>query len=85
MVINDLKETCTRCGGSGRMAGIRNLGIPQINIGGLCSNCGGQGYLLTELGQDLVKLLRPIVQEMIAEAMPPPEEEKKEEPEPEEE
>ncbi len=72
MVINDLKESCPRCGGSGRMAGITSMGIPQINIGGLCGHCSGRGFTLTELGRDVVNLLRPFIEEMIAEAVPPP-------------
>ncbi len=71
MVINDLKESCPRCGGSGRMAGITSMGIPQINIGGLCGQCGGRGFTLTELGRDVVELLKPFIEEMIAEAVPP--------------
>lgn len=72
MVINDLKETCSQCRGSGRLAGITNMGIPQINVGGLCPGCGGRGFQLTELGQDLLNLLRPFVEEMIAAAQPEP-------------
>lgn len=72
MVINDLKETCTKCRGSGRLAGITNMGISQINIGGVCPGCNGRGFQLTELGQDLLNMLRPFVDEMIAEAMPEP-------------
>ena len=72
MVINDLKETCVKCRGSGRLAGITNMGISQINIGGVCPDCSGRGSQLTELGQDLLKLLRPYFAEMIAEAMPEP-------------
>lgn len=85
MVIHDLKETCPRCGGSGRMAGITSMGIQQINIGGLCGACGGRGFTLTELGRDLVNMLRPFVEEIIAEARPEPPPAKKEEGEPEEE
>ncbi len=85
MVINDLKQTCTLCGGSGRLAGIRNMGIPQINPGGQCHRCRGRGFLLTELGEDLVRLLRPFVEEMIAEAMPSEPARREEEPDEEEE
>ena len=72
MVINDLKEICTKCRGSGRLAGITNMGISQINIGGVCPGCTGRGFQLTELGQDLLIMLRPFVEEMIADAMPEP-------------
>lgn len=72
MVINDLKDICTKCRGSGRLAGITSMGISQINIGGVCPGCNGRGFQLTELGQDLLIMLRPFVEEMIAEAMPEP-------------
>ena len=72
MVINDLKVICTRCQGSGRLAGITNMGISQINLSGVCPGCEGKGFQLTELGADLVDLLRPFVEEMIAEALPEP-------------
>ena len=72
MGITDLKAICGQCRGSGRLAGITNMGISQINIGGICPACGGRGFILTELGQDLVNLLRPFVEEMIAEALPEP-------------
>jgi hypothetical protein len=65
MVIRDLKSPCARCKGSGRLAGLPNLGITQINASGQCPQCGGRGFLLTELGQDLVNLLRPFVEEWI--------------------
>ena len=68
MVIRDLKTPCARCQGSGRLAGMSNsLGISQINASGQCPQCRGRGFLLTELGQDLLKLLRPFVEEWIAE------------------
>jgi predicted methyltransferase len=67
MVIRDLKTLCARCKGTGRLAGVTNLGIAQINASGQCPHCAGRGFLLTELGQDLVNLLRPFVEEWIAE------------------
>ncbi|MCZ6556993.1 MAG: hypothetical protein O7E56_14645 [SAR324 cluster bacterium] len=70
MVINDLKTSCAQCNGSGRSAGITSMGISQINPSGICPHCKGRGFLLTELGEDLVNLLRPFVEEMIAEAAP---------------
>lgn len=72
MVINDLKDICPKCQGSGRLAGITNMGISQINIGGVCPGCSGRGYQLTELGQDVLDTLRPFIEEMIADAMPEP-------------
>ena len=72
MVINDLKTNCPKCRGSGRLAGITNMGISQINIGGTCPDCKGKGFRLTELGQDVLDMLRPFIEDMIAEAMPEP-------------
>ena len=72
MVIRDLKTPCPRCKGTGRLAGVSNLGIAQINVSGQCPNCRGRGFLLTELGQDLVNLLRPFVEEWIDERPPAP-------------
>lgn len=65
MVINDLKQTCSRCGGSGHQPGFTALGVSQINYDGRCPLCAGRGFLLTELGQDLLDLLRPFLLEMI--------------------
>ena len=70
MVINDLKQICGKCQGSGRLAGITNMGISQINIGGVCPSCKGKGFQLTELGEDVLTMLRPFIAEMIAEAVP---------------
>ncbi|MBI4083582.1 MAG: hypothetical protein HY423_13335 [Candidatus Lambdaproteobacteria bacterium] len=67
MVINDLRATCPQCGGSGRQAGITTLGVSQINPGGRCLRCRGRGFVLTELGEDLIRLLRPFIDEAIAE------------------
>ena len=68
MVIEELRTTCPRCQGSGRLAGITNLGISQANVAGACPTCAGRGFNLTELGQDVLNWLRPFVQEMIDEA-----------------
>jgi Tryptophan RNA-binding attenuator protein inhibitory protein len=65
MVINDLKQVCPRCRGSGHMPGFTANGIAQINYDGRCPGCQGRGFQLTELGQDLLKLLRPFIEEMI--------------------
>jgi hypothetical protein len=67
MVIRDLKEPCTRCNGTGRLAGVSKLGIPQINVSGSCPQCSGRGFQLTSLGQDLLEVLRPFVEEWIEE------------------
>lgn len=65
MVINELKQNCARCKGTGNQPGFSSLGINQINYDGRCPICQGKGYQLTELGEDLVKLLRPVIEEMI--------------------
>ena len=70
MVINDLKKICPTCRGAGRTAGISDGGIAQINLAGTCPACGGRGFQLTELGRDVVDLLRPFIEEMIAVAKP---------------
>jgi hypothetical protein len=65
MVIRDLKTPCPRCGGTGRLAALTDRGITQVNASGQCPQCAGRGFELTELGRDLVTLLRPFVQEWI--------------------
>ena len=70
MVINDIKQICSQCQGSGNQAGRPQWGSTQINPGGRCHHCQGRGFVLTELGQELVTLLRPFVMEMIDEARP---------------
>ncbi len=72
MVIKDLKQICPQCGGSGRQAAISQWGISQINPSGRCHPCVGRGYLLTPLGEELVKLLRPFVMDIIDESRPLP-------------
>lgn len=65
MVIKDLKQTCVQCRGSGKQAGVSQWGITQINPAGRCLACGGRGFLLTPLGQEVVDLLRPFIEEVI--------------------
>ena len=67
MVITDLKKTCARCRGTGHQPGFMTMGVSQINYDGRCPACRGRGYALTELGQDLLNLLRPFIEEMMAE------------------
>ena len=66
MVIADLKQTCTTCQGSGRQAGYSQWGITQINPAGRCLTCEGRGFLLTQLGRDVLDLLRPYIEELLA-------------------
>jgi hypothetical protein len=70
MVIADLKQTCTRCLGSGRQAGVNQWGITQINPAGHCLTCEGRGFLLTQLGRDVLDLLRPFIEDMVAAKLP---------------
>lgn len=65
MVIKDLKQTCTQCKGSGRQAGVSQWGIAQINPDGRCLACAGRGFVLTPLGQEVLDLLRPFIEEML--------------------
>jgi hypothetical protein len=65
MHISELKQTCPRCRGSGHQPGFTALGISQINYDGRCPACQGRGFQLTELGQDVLNLLRPFIEEMI--------------------
>ncbi|NIP74278.1 MAG: hypothetical protein GWO16_15285, partial [Gammaproteobacteria bacterium] len=65
MVITDLKRTCPRCRGSGQQPGFVTMGVSQINYDGRCPSCRGRGFTLTELGEDLLALLRPFIEDMI--------------------
>jgi Tryptophan RNA-binding attenuator protein inhibitory protein len=65
MVITELKQTCPRCRGSGHQPGFTAMGIAQINYDGRCPACQGRGFQLTEVGRDLLNLLRPFIEEMI--------------------
>lgn len=65
MVISDLKQTCPRCRGRGHMPGFTAFGLSQINYDGRCPACQGRGFQLTELGRDVLNLLRPFIEEMI--------------------
>jgi len=63
MVITDLKTRCSACGGSGRQTAYHPLGLPQANPAVICGTCQGKGFALTELGQDVVNMLTPFIQE----------------------
>lgn len=65
MLIADLKQPCPVCKGSGHIAGFNEYGSLKPNVTGKCLRCGGNGYILTELGQDMWKLLRPMVRDLI--------------------
>tara|TARA_B100000686_G_C16367458_1_gene750826 strand:- start:532 stop:756 length:225 start_codon:yes stop_codon:yes gene_type:complete len=69
MLISDLKKQCNECEGSGFIAGLDECGTIQTNLRKSCHVCSGKGYNLTELGQDLWKLYKPIVQNLISESL----------------
>ncbi|MBS1256117.1 MAG: hypothetical protein MAG581_01930 [Deltaproteobacteria bacterium] len=66
MLISELKNPCTECDGSGYIAGLDELGTIQINLRQSCHVCSGRGYNLTELGQDMWKLYKPMVKDLIS-------------------
>ncbi len=67
MVILDLKSSCAKCKGTGRIPGLSSLGITQINPDSRCDACAGRGFVLTPLGEDLLNLLRPFIADMVEE------------------
>ena len=69
MLISDLKKPCNECEGSGYIAGLDEWGTIQINLRQSCYVCSGRGYNLTELGQELWKLYKPMVQNLINEEL----------------
>tara|TARA_B100000686_G_scaffold249878_1_gene259975 strand:+ start:210 stop:434 length:225 start_codon:yes stop_codon:yes gene_type:complete len=69
MLISDLKKQCNECEGSGYIAGLDEWGTIQINLRQSCHVCSGKGFNLTELGLELLKLYKPMVQEMINEIL----------------
>ena len=69
MLISDLKKLCNKCEGSGYIAGLDEWGSIQINLRQSCHVCSGRGYNLTELGQELWKLYKPMVQNLINEVL----------------
>ena len=69
MLISDLKKPCNQCEGSGYIAGLDEWGTIQINLRQSCYVCSGRGYNLTELGQELWKLYKPMVQNLINEVL----------------
>lgn len=46
------RETCSRCGGTGRM--------PFAVYGGVCFKCGGQKFVLTKRGAEAERYLREL-------------------------
>ena len=69
MLVSDLKKTCNECDGSGYIAGFDEWGTIQINLPQSCHLCSGKGFNLTELGQELWKLFKPMVQNLINEGL----------------
>ena len=69
MLISDLKKPCAECEASGYIAVLDECGTIQINLRQSCHVCSGRGYNLTELGNDLWKLYKPMVHNLISEAL----------------
>ena len=69
MLISDLKRACKNCDTSGFQAGYDEWGSIQTNLRKSCPNCSGKGYILTELGENLWNLYRPMLQELIREEL----------------
>ena len=69
MLISDLKKPCNECEGSGYIAGLDEWGTIQINLRQSCHFCSGKGFNLTELGHELWKLYKPMVQNLINEVL----------------
>ena len=69
MLISDLKRPCVKCDGSGFQAGFDECGSIQTNLRKSCPVCSGRGHNLTELGQNLWKLYRPMLRDLIREEL----------------
>ena len=69
MLISELKKTCNECEGSGYIAGLDEWGTIQINLRQSCHVCSGRGFNLTELGQELWKLYKPMVKNLISQGL----------------
>jgi len=65
MLISDFKRPCSKCYGSGFQAGYDEWGSIKTNLRQTCPTCSGNGHNLTELGQDLWELYRPLMQDLI--------------------
>lgn len=68
MIIQDLKETCDLCKGSGFEAGYNQWGSLQTNLSKQCHKCAGRGFVLTALGLEVWNLFKPMIQEMMQES-----------------
>ena len=69
MLISDLKKLCDKCEGSGYIAGLDEWGSIKINLSQSCHVCSGRGFNLTELGQELWKMYKPMVHNLINEVL----------------
>lgn len=68
-LIADFKATCQVCEGSGRKPGYLEIDKLQANLQRQCYGCQGRGYVLTPLGEELLELYRPIIQQWIREEL----------------
>ena len=69
MLISDLKKQCNECEGSGYIPGLEEWGTININLRKSCFVCSGKGFNLTELGQELWELYKPMVHNLIDELL----------------
>ena len=66
-LLADFKESCKVCEGSGRKLGYLEIDTLQPHLSQKCFQCQGRGYTLTQLGEDLLELYRPAIQQWILE------------------
>ena len=69
MLISDLKRECSKCDNSGFQAGYDQWGSIQTNLRKSCPECSGKGHILTELGENIWNLYRPMLQDLIREEL----------------
>ena len=69
MLISDLKRECSNCDTSGFQAGYDVWGSIHTNLQKSCPHCSGNGHILTELGENLWNLYRPMLQNLIREEL----------------
>ena len=68
-LLADFKESCKVCEGSGRKLGYLEIDTLQPHLLQKCFQCQGRCYTLTQLGEDLLELYRPAIQQWIREEL----------------
>ncbi len=56
LTAEDLMEKCHECGGNGVAKPVRKENTITQSLAG-CSHCRGRGYILTETGESIAKLV----------------------------